>query len=63
MQATSINIVRPVHAVILGMFCVSMAQAHVPYIEDKDYPEGEDFVIRDAAQSKASMRWAGSSMR
>ena len=33
------------------------AHAHVPYIEDKDYPEGEDFVITDVDQSKAMYAW------
>ena len=37
----------------IGIFCASLSLAHVPYIEDKDYPEGKDFVITDADQSKA----------
>lgn len=40
----------PALAVLLGVCC---AHAHVPYIEIKDYPEGEDFVITDVDQSKA----------
>lgn len=36
------------------MLCaVQTTDAHVPYIESKDYPEGPDFVIRDVDQSKA----------
>jgi len=33
--------------------CISIAHAHVPYIETKDYPEGPDFLITDVDQSKA----------
>ena len=36
-----------------GLLGASSANAHVPYIEIKDYPEGEDFVITDVDQSKA----------
>jgi hypothetical protein len=35
------------------LLACTAAYAHVPYIEDKDYPEGPDFVITDVDQSKA----------
>lgn len=39
---------------VLCAFIVSFSsQAHVPYIEGKDYPDGEDFVITNVGQSKA----------
>ena len=46
-----------IHLVALSIFiCMlhgSPTNAHVPYIEGKDYQEGPDFVIRDVDQSKA----------
>jgi hypothetical protein len=42
-----------IRSVLCGVACVSAANAHVPYIEGKDYPEGPDFIIRDVDQSKA----------
>lgn len=35
------------------LLSVSTANAHVPYIEGQDYPEGPDFVVEDVDQSKA----------
>ncbi|NND55443.1 MAG: hypothetical protein HKN56_10805 [Gammaproteobacteria bacterium] len=42
-----------VTVLIAALLCASFAYSHVPYIEDKDYPEGSDFVITDVDQSKA----------
>jgi len=38
---------------IVCLLLSSIAHAHVPYIEGKDYPEGPDFVVTDVDQSKA----------
>ncbi|MGI9307992.1 MAG: hypothetical protein ACR2P6_01940, partial [Gammaproteobacteria bacterium] len=40
-------------AIVGFLLGAAAAQAHVPYIEDKDYPEGPDFVVTNASQSKA----------
>lgn len=41
---------------LLGLWS-PLTGAHVPYIEDKDYPEGKDFLITDVDQSKAMYAW------
>ena len=40
-------------AMPLGLLLQTPAGGHVPYIEDKDYPEGKDFVVTNVPQSKA----------
>lgn len=53
MKPNSIKVFMLVCGPIACLLGVSLANAHVPYIEGKDYPEGPDFVIRDVDQSKA----------
>jgi len=42
-----------IHCLIGGLLAMSLAAAHVPYIEGKDYAADDDFIIRNVAQSKA----------